>query len=183
MSGTAQPEADLLQSAARFAPIGTTTGVLDAALQWDQTRQCCDMVWQGGDFALDQTPVTNMIMALGCDRRANPTDTLPEPGAGWATPAPGQPTPLVDLRRGWPGDGLDAQGRRTGSRLWLLVRAKQTEQTRMLGEGAASEALALVQTMLNITIQLTVRWVRPGILGIRAAAGAAVVSITQPTAT
>jgi phage gp46-like protein len=181
MSGTAS-NATLLQSAARYAPIGTTAGVLDIALVWDPTREGCDLVWNGGDFALDTTPVTNMLMALGCDRRARPTDVLPEPGAGWSVPAPGQPVPLVDLRRGWAGDALDAQGLRTGSRLWLLVRAKQTEQTRKLAEGAAAEALAQVQAMLGTPVQLAVRWVAPGMLGIRAISGGAAADTTQRVA-
>ncbi len=168
------------QSASRFAALGATAGALDIALQYDQTRLGCDLVWNGGDFALDTTPVTNMLMALGCDRRAHPTDTLPEPGTAFLD-QPG--AMLADLRRGWCGDALDAQGQRTGSRLWLLARAKATEQTRKLAEGAAAESLAQVQSMLGVPIQLTVRWVNDTMLGLRASAGTAVVSIVQPVAT
>jgi phage gp46-like protein len=154
-------------------------GALDIALVYDQTRQGCDLVWRNGDWVVDRTPATAMLMALGCDRRANPQDTLPEPATAFANPTPGSVTPLIDTRRGFPGDALDAQGRRTGSRLWLLKRAKQTEQTRKLAESAASEALALVQTMLGVEIQLTVRWLRMGVLSIRAAAGSVSVAFAQ----
>jgi phage gp46-like protein len=179
MSGTAISSSPLQQPAARYAAFGATKGALDIALAWDPSRQGCDLVWQNGDFALDTTPTTNMLMALGCDRRARPDDTLPDDGSAWTQPSPGGAAPLIDLRRGWCGDALDAQGRRTGSRLWLLERAKQTEQTRKLAEGAAAEALAQVKAMLGVSIQLTVRWVRAGVLGIRAAAGAASADITQ----
>ena len=168
------------QSAARFAALGATAGVFDIALQYDQTRMGCDLVWNGADFALDVTPVTNMLMALGCERRAHPTDTLPQPGTALLD---GPGAPLVDLRRGWCGDALDAQGRRTGSRLWLLARAKATENTRKLAEGAAAEALTLVQAMLGVPIQLTVRWLSDTMLGLRAASGTNVVSVTQRVAT
>jgi phage gp46-like protein len=165
-----------LQSAARYAAPGTTGGALDIALAYDPARRGCDLVWNGGDFALDTTPVTNMLMALGCDRRAHPTDTLPENGAAWA----GAPdAPLADLRRGWVGDALDAQGRRTGSRLWLLARARATEQTRKFAESAAAEALSSIQSMVGVSIQLLVRWIGPNMLGLRASAGDAVVNVTQ----
>ncbi len=168
------------QSAVRFAVAGATAGVLDVALDYDATRRGCDLIWNGGDFALDTTPVTNMLAALGSDRRAHPTDTLPDDGTPWAT-LPG--APLADLRRGWAGDALDAQGRRAGSRLWLYVRAKMTEQTRKGVDSAAAEALAPVQSMLGVPIQLAVRQVGPTMLGLRATAGRAVVSLTQPVGT
>jgi phage gp46-like protein len=63
-----------------------------------------------------------LIVALGTDRQANPDDELP-------TPAQGDEPP--DLR-GWWGD-LDAEdiwsGWPIGVRLWLLARAKMTDQT------------------------------------------------------
>ncbi len=45
-------------------------------------------------------------------------------------------------RRGWWGDALDEQdGDSTGSRLWLLDRAKPSEETRNRAEAYAKEAL------------------------------------------
>jgi phage gp46-like protein len=173
MSGTVSA-----QPAARFAAYGTTAGALDIALAWDETRRCCDMVWENGDFALDTTPVTSMILALGCDRRARPNDVLPEPAA-YATPQPGQPSLLLNLRRGWPGDALDPVGDRTGSRIWLYSRSKQLEAVRKGIEGAAAEALAQVQRVLGVSIQLAVRWIGPGAVGIRATAGGAVLDVTR----
>jgi phage gp46-like protein len=115
-------------------------------------------------------------MALGCDARARPTDVLPEPAAV-AAPQPGQPAPLVGIRRGWCGDALDPAGARTGSRNWLYARSKQLESTRQGIEASSAEALAQVQTLLGTTIQLTVRWIGTGIVGIRAAAGPAAVTV------
>ncbi len=171
------------QSDARLGTHGQTAGVLDIALQWDAAREGCDLIWRDGDWATDTTVVTPMLMALGCDRRARPNDDLPDAGTVWAQPAPGQPAPLVDFRRGWCGDALDARGERTGSRLWVATtRAKQTEQTRKLAEGAAAEALAQVQARFGARIALAVRWVQPGVLGIRASAGAAVLDIARRAA-
>ena len=172
MSDVSPPSSQ--QSAVRFAAPGAAVGALDIALDYDSARRGCDLIWTGSDFALDTTPVTNMLVALGADRRAHPTDTLPDTGAAWAA-QPG--APLVDVRRGWAGDALDAQGRRTGSRLWLLQRAKATEQTRKLAESAAAEALTPVQAMLDVPMQLTVRWSDVTTLGLRAIAGGAAVSI------
>lgn len=174
VSPTASPDA-------RYAATGATAGVLDVALAWDPAREGCDLVWNGSDFALDTTPVTNMLMALGCNRRARPTDVLPEPAA-FATPQPGQPAPLVDTKRGWPGDALDPAGERTGSRNWLYARSKQLESTRQGIEAASAEALAQVQAMLGVDIQLTVRWIGVGMIGIRAAAGPAAVTVPMRTA-
>lgn len=169
MSGT-QSASLQQQSAARYAALGTTAGVLDIALAYDETRQSADMIWNGGDFALDRTPVTGMILALGCDARAAPGDMLPDDGAGWSVS--GAP-PLVDLRRGWAGDGLDAQGRRTGSTIWLYRRAKATHDTRIGVQATAASALGRVQATYGAPITLAVRWIAPGMLGLQASAGAA----------
>ena len=178
MSATVAPSVTAL-SAARFAP-ASAPGALDIALAYSAPTLGCDLVWQGGDWACDTTPATAMLMALGCDRRANPTDTLPDAPV---PSAPGVPTPLVDQRRGWCGDALDAQGRRAGSRLWLLARAPENRQTQVLAQSAAAEALAPVQAMYGVAIQVAARWVAPGVLGLRASAGPVSVTVTQRVAT
>jgi phage gp46-like protein len=150
---------------------------LDIALVYDPVRRGCDLCFANGDIQVDLTPVTAMLMALGCDRRARLSDALPEDGNGWA-----QGEPLADLKRGWAGDALDSQGRRIGSRLWLLERAKADEASRKFAEGAAGEALDLVSTALDVPIQLTVRYVAPAILGYRAVSGKLALNISQPVA-
>lgn len=74
---------------------------------------------QSSSGAIDETQAlaTAVIVALGTDRRANDDDQLPDPES--------------DDRRGWWGD-LDAAriwgGWPIGSRLWLLDRAKITDE-------------------------------------------------------
>ena len=165
------------------SPIGGTAvaaiiGRCDLALAYDAVKGCSDLVWNGRDFALDDTPATPMLMALLARRRAHPTDTLPD-----APPAdPAAPASLL-VRGGWPGDALDGQGRFTGSRLWLLWRAKQTEQTRRLAEDAAAEALGQVEDDTGLAIAVQVSWSQAlaggGVLLIAAAAGGSRVAVTQ----
>jgi phage gp46-like protein len=81
----------------------------------------------------DPTPATAALLSLLTDRRAGPNDQLPDPNA-------------TD-RRGWCGDALAwVDGDQFGSRLWLLSRAKQTEETRCLAIDYAQEALAWMIT-------------------------------------
>lgn len=170
-----------LATAAGLSASGQRGRALDIGLAWDATRQGCDLVWAKGDFQLDTTPITAMFLALGCDRRARPEDALPDDGAA-QQPAPGQAAPLLNLKRGWAGDALDGRGRRIGSRLWLLGAAKQTEQTRLLAESIAAEALAQVRARFGSSMQIAVRWVSDGILGIRVAAGPVAITVRQRTA-
>lgn len=144
----------------------------DLALVYDAARRRCDLVYDGRDFVLDSTPATPMLVALLADRRARPDDKLPDPeGDRFA------PRSLI-ARRGWCGDALDPQQRRTGSRLWLLRQAKRTEQTRRRAEDMAAEALAEVESARGIAIELEVVWAAapPGTLAIRASAGGATVA-------
>jgi phage gp46-like protein len=149
---------------------------LDIALSYDPVLSRCDIVFDGRDVVLDATPATPMLMALLCDRRAHADDVLPqEEGPALA------PISLM-ARRGWPGDALDPQGRRTGSRLWLLSRAKWLEQTRRLGEDIAAEALGQVEQDLGIDIALTVTLPSRGRMQIQAAAAGTVVTVHRTTA-
>jgi Phage protein GP46 len=151
---------------------------LDIGLAYSQTAAGCDLVFAGGDIQVDTTPVTGMLMAAGCDARARPEDKLPEDGKAWA-----QGAPLADLKRGWPGDALDAQGRRNGSRTWIFVeRGKAEEATRQGVEGALGEGFDQVSRTYGVPIQLTVRWVAPMILGYKAVSGKVNLNLNQPVA-
>jgi phage gp46-like protein len=137
----------------------------DIALRYDPLLHRCDLVLNGRDLALDATPATPMLISLGADRRARPDDVLPdEAGSAEA------PVSLV-ARRGTPLDALDAAGRRMGSRLWLLSRAKQTEVTRRQAEIYATEALAWLTTQRGLAVAVTAAWVRRGVLGLTCRAG------------
>lgn len=89
-----------------------------------------------GDSGLlrEDTLYSAVIISLLTDRRAAADDVLPD--------APVRNGPLPSDRRGWCGDALsEISGDRIGSRLWLLQREKQTEETRRRAIDYAREAL------------------------------------------
>ena len=109
---------------------------LTIALRYDPGRHRCDIAMSGRQLAMDAGPVTPALVGLLSHRRARPDDALPDE-------APDELAPTrLNPRRGWVGDALDSRGRRCGSRLWLLTRAKRTEATRRDAEGYAREATA-----------------------------------------
>jgi len=142
------------------------------ALSYDQRRRRCDLAFDGQDFALDATLLTPVLISLGCDRRAHPDDVLPDAVTDDYAPQ------RLNARRGWCGDALDQQGRLIGSRWWLMLRRKQTEETRRLKESATAEALSWVQQPVTITV----RWVRQGVLGTLIQVGAMALNLTAPVA-
>ncbi len=96
---------------------------------------------------------TAVIISLFTDRRAGIDDVLPE--------FTGDKSIVPEDRKGWVGDALpDVDGDRIGSRLWLLSRAKQTEETRQLAIEYAKEAL---QWMIDdghvLFIDIKAEWV------------------------
>jgi phage gp46-like protein len=126
---------------------------VDLALQFDGTRFATDVtIGPDGDLVLDDTPATPVLMSLGLDRRALPEDELPT-----GRSPTNMPQALVE-RRGWAGDALDHAGRLAGSRLWLLDRAKQTEETRRLAEIYARESLSWLSAEYGISPTIEVRW-------------------------
>lgn len=132
---------------------------LDLALVYDPDTRRADLVLGAdGDFVLDETPATPMLISFGANRRARDDDELPG-----GTPA------LADFtaRGGWPGDALDVAYRRTGSRLWLLRRAKETELTRLMAEEWTKEAFSWAEEATGEPADITVWWVRKAVLGIR----------------
>lgn len=122
------------------------------ALSYDPVTRRADVAFPP---VLDTTPATPAIMSLLCDRRARPDDTLP------LEEAPVLQPDVLNPRRGWWADALDPEGQRCGSRLWLLIRAKQTERTRRLAELYAREALAWASPQ-GLTVAAD--WVRDGVL-------------------
>lgn len=133
----------------------------DIALRLDPAVGRFDIAVAGRDLVPDTTPATSMILAIGCDRRARPDDTPPN------APEP----PAFGDRRGWVGDALDRLGRRLGSRLWLLARAPQNEETRRRAEAYAAEALAPIGARRGLAITVAAAWVRPGVLALTCRAG------------
>lgn len=147
---------------------------IDIALRYDPARRRFDLALDGRAIALDTTPATAMIIALGSDARARPDDRLPaDPG-----PAAAEAVVALNPRRGWCGDALDTRGERLGSRLWLLIRAAASEATRRDAVRYAEEALAPLARARGLAIAVDA--VRDGAtLRLRARAGATAIEVRQ----
>ncbi|MBB4956231.1 phage gp46-like protein [Agrobacterium vitis] len=150
---------------------------LDLALTYDAVQRRCDLAL-GDDFdlVLDETPITAIILSVGLDRRASPDDELPEGRSVMLAPS------SFSERRGAIVDGLVQTGDMTGSKLWLLDRAKQTETTRQLCEYWLIEAMAWVETQTGTPAQIAVEWVRPNVLGYRVQVDDSSISLTKRVA-
>ena len=110
--------------------------MLDVALIWNNRSGSADFDLVNGDLATDPGLQTALIISLFSDRLAAAGDVLPDNSSD---------------RRGFWGDlpvdpAAQAAGPSaadlTGSRLWLLDRALQTQETLRLAESYAEEALA-----------------------------------------
>lgn len=106
-----------------------------------------------GRIAVDRTPVSSLLIALGSDRRADPDDVIPE-----LLTAPAGTEGGLFSRRGWPGDVLLPDGQRLGNRFWLYERGKQDEPTRQDVENAAAEAVEPIADYHGIEIDASAAW-------------------------
>jgi hypothetical protein len=149
---------------------------LDTALSYDPARRRCDLVFDGRDFALDMTPVTAVLTAIGLDRRAHTDDVLPDTLSAGYSPA------ALNARRGWAGDGLDASGDLAGSRMWIVGFGKQNEPTRLLAEDALQEKLEPLANARNWPMSVLVQWVRANFLGWRVVISDAVLDMNTAVA-
>ena len=117
----------------------------DIALIWDGVNGRADFAIENGDLVMDQGLTTALIISLFCDRTADPSDVVPDGGSdprGWWGDTPRADT-LADAT------GIDL----TGSRLWLMARALQTQDTLNLAQAYVLEAL---QWMIEDNIAETV---------------------------
>jgi phage gp46-like protein len=150
---------------------------LDLALTYDAAQRRCDLALSDDfDLVLDETPISAIILSVGLDRRASPDDELPEGRSVMLAPA------SFSERRGAIVDGLVQTGDMTGSKLWLLDRAKQTETTRQLCEYWLIEALAWAEKETGTPAQIEVEWVRPNVLGYRVQVDDSSLSLTKRVA-
>lgn len=124
------------------------------ALGWNTAElRGATLLTASGALAEDDGLQTCLLLSLFLDRRARADDPLPDPASG--------------DRRGWLGDAF-ADDDRHGSRLWLLERAKQNEETRRRAEEYAAEALDwLVEDGLASAVRISAEWLAMGILGLR----------------
>lgn len=148
MSDTANAPAEFADLALTFHPLN---GRADVALSAE------------GELVIDYTPATPMMLSAGCDRRANSDDTLPT-GIDFFNAARG----ALGLRRGALADVLDGDGRRTGSRMWLLDREKQDDPdpdlTRRKVIAYLEEAFSWVDDEFGEAAEISAEWLRAGVL-------------------
>ncbi len=107
-----------------------------------------------GDFDSRDELGTALHISLFTDRRANPDDPLPVDG---------------ESRRGFWGDQYsEFPNDLIGSRLWLLSREKQTNETLARAKEYVNEAVAwLLQDGVASQVDVAVEWVAMGVLGIQ----------------
>lgn len=114
--------------------VSLASGQIDYALNAD------------GTMASESSLQSAVLISLLTERRAEDDDRLPyQPSSEYPVPAD---------RKGWVGDGFG--GQRIGSRLWLLVREKQTTETKHRAIEYAREALQWLlddQHVVNISIE------------------------------
>ena len=60
---------------------------MDVALQYDPVKRCCDLVFNGRDFALDYTPGSAMLFSILAERRAANDDVLPDTVPDYTAPS------------------------------------------------------------------------------------------------
>lgn len=146
----------------------------DLALTYDPDKRRCDLTLGADcDLAIDETPIPAILLSVGLDRRAAPDDPLPETRSQFLAPV------SFSERRGCAGDGLDPAGEITGSKMWLLDRAKQTETTRQLAAYWLQESLAWAARETGEPATIEVAWVRNEVLGYRVQVQDASVSLTR----
>jgi phage gp46-like protein len=121
----------------------------DIATIWDAGNAQGD--WQVGvpDLVTGGDLVTAILISLFTDATASPDDAIPD---GTTDP------------RGWWGDlGKD---RPIGSKIWLRMRAKATNQTLNTVRGDIIEALKwLIDDGVASQVDVICEWTQPGMLG------------------
>ncbi len=125
----------------------------------DYTGEVFDLKVENDDIVQDDGLRSAIAVSLFSNARAN-IEELPD----------GEKN-----RQGWWGDMIsEIEGDQIGSKLWLLARSKQTEETRKRAEEYAIEALAwLVLDKVAQSVDVTAEWVSRGFLGLN-------VSIQRP---
>ncbi|MGD9638390.1 MAG: phage GP46 family protein [Alphaproteobacteria bacterium] len=121
----------------------------DVGIIFDTSTLTGDIQVVDGDLAVDSTLKTAVILSLFSDRRADDTDERPK-GSSY---------------RGWWADALGSD--KFGSKLWLLARAKHTEETRSRAEDYAKQALEwLIDDEIAALVEVTAEWLSQEILAI-----------------
>jgi hypothetical protein len=154
----------------------------DVAIAYNQELRCCDVVFNGRDFALDETPASAMLFSVLAQRRARPDDVVPTVVTDWSEPS------SLTARGGTPCDALDPNGQLSGSRVWLYVRSPASplpdnlagEATRQGIETAIAESVSWLETIRGFALSLRVRYVAASMIGFRLRAGNTAVQLKLP---
>jgi len=122
----------------------------DITIQWDSAVSRGDWILADGDLLTGSDLVTSMLLSLFTDAMAAPDDVIPD--------GTGDP-------RGWWGDQFEPDAP-IGSKLWLLDREKQTQQTLNRAYDYIAEALQwLIDDGVVGRFDIQVQWVRASFLG------------------
>jgi phage gp46-like protein len=126
----------------------------DITTNWNATAIRGDWSIAEGDLVSGNDLQTAVIISLFTDRVANPGDVIPD----------GSNDP-----RGWWGDvQIDGSLSPIGSRIWLLSREKQTQDTLNRAVTYAKEALAWMLTDgVAADIDVIGNWNAPGFLALK----------------
>lgn len=136
---------------------------MDLLLAFDPENLRADFAMAGADLAADNGLTTATVISLFSDHLASEDDDIPD-----------KPPSGAGDRRGWWGDrpiGGDAPAGKVdyiGSRLWLLAREKQTEQTRQKAIGYCREALQwMIDDGVAARIDVVGQWQELGFLALQ----------------
>ncbi len=113
-----------------------------------------DLAMNGSDLAQGNDLLSAVLLSLFTNRLAEPDDVLPD---------------STQDRQGWWGDDFAAvEGDLIGSRLWLLCREKQTNETLVQAQEYVTEALQwLIDDGVVASINCNVTFPRMNWLGIQ----------------
>lgn len=124
----------------------------DLALTWSNAKGSADLSLIDMDLASERGLATAAILSLFTDRRAEDDDVPPS----------GDPT---DRRGYWADEFAEVAGDRFGSRLWLLDRAKRTNDTLLLAKAYSEEALAwMIEDKVVAGVLVATRYEGPALM-------------------
>lgn len=121
----------------------------DISTIWNVDESVGDWEQEGAMLQSGDDLVTAIYISLFTDRTARADDEIPDG---------------TENRRGWWGD-VD-QKYPLGSRLWLLARAKQTNETLLKARDYINEALKwMIDDGVVVKFNVRTEWTRTGMLG------------------
>ena len=121
----------------------------DTSTVWVSALGHGDWAQAGADLQSGSDLETAILISLFSDREADTDDVIPD---GTTDP------------RGWVGDL--GQDYKVGSRIWLLDRAKQTQETLSLANDYIAEALRwLIDDGVVARFDITTEWTKTSMLG------------------